>query len=260
MYAEKQVWEHAEIERSAYEAQHTPDSRLAADEENVGRYLNPPRHTVYPLEYSYALLGDIRGKVVLDFGCGSGENALLLTRRAARVVAVDISESLLQLARRRLEVNGLAGAARFLVGSAHDLPLKDSSVDLVLGVAILHHLDLDAASLEVYRVLKSGGRGIFQEPVRDSRLLRGFRRCIPYRAPDVSPFERPLGASELERFAGRFRSRSFRAFSLPFVNLTQAVPALRRWVHPAYRLDGALLRRMPGLLPFTGVRVMEVVK
>jgi hypothetical protein len=76
----------------------------------------------------------------------------------------------------------------------------------------------------------------------------------------VSPFERPLTASELQRFAARFRSSSARAFSLPFVNAAQALPPLRRYIHPAYHLDGAILKRFPILTPFTGVRVLHVEK
>jgi len=86
---------------------------------------------------------------------------------------------LIALALQRLAVNGLPGAATFMVGSAHDLPLPDDSVDVVFGIAILHHLDLMATSKEVHRVLKPGGRAIFQEPVRDSRLVRAIRKCIP---------------------------------------------------------------------------------
>src|SRR2546423_276064 len=181
-------WERAEIERSAFEASHTPDTSLIAQECDFQRYTSPPRSTNFPLEYAYSLLGDLSGKTVLDFGCGSGENTVMLARRHAYVVGVDISESLIRVARRRLDVNGLAGAAHFVVGSAHDLPLEDGSIDVVLGIAILHHLDLDAASREVARVLKVGGRAIFQEPVRDSRIVRTIRKCIPYRSPDVSPF------------------------------------------------------------------------
>ena len=255
-----QTWETAEVSRSSFEALHTPAAQLVADEQNVARYLNPPLDTVYPLEYAYALLGDVRGRTVLDFGCGSGENTLLLARRGAKVIAVDISGDLIDLARRRLALNNLDGAADFVVGSAHDLPIESHGIDVVFGIAILHHLDLDLASREVHRVLKSGGRGIFQEPVRDSRLLRAARRCIPYHAPDVSPFERPLTTPELQRFASRFRSMSSRGFSLPFVNVTQALSPLRRFIHPAYRLDGAILRRIPALTPFAGGRVIQVHK
>src|SRR5262249_30192665 len=150
-------------------------------------------------------------------------------------VGVDISESLIAVARRRLRVNGLADAADFVVGSAHDLPIRAGTIDVVLGIAILHHLDLDASAREVHRVLRSGGRGTFKEPVRDSRIVKAIRGAIPYRAPDVSPYERPLTSAELERFAAPFRRGQTRAFSLPFVNLAQALPPLRRYIHGAYR-------------------------
>lgn len=260
MPVDRHSWETAEIQRSAGEADRTSDRQLISSKANLDRYRNPPLDTAFPLEYVFAVVGDVRAKRVLDLGCGSGENTLLLALRGARLVSVDISEALIWRARRRLEVNGLKGAAQFVVGSAHDLPIQSASIDLVLGVAILHHLDLDATSREVYRVVKPGGRAIFQEPVRDSRLVRAIRRWIPYRAPDVSPFERPLTSPELQRFARPFASNSVRAFSLPFVSVTQVVPALRKYLHSAYHVDGAILRRLPALAPFSGVRVVTLTK
>jgi ubiquinone/menaquinone biosynthesis C-methylase UbiE len=260
MLIDKQEWERAEIARSTFEALHTPDARLAASEANVARYLSAPLHTVYPLEYAFALLGDVRGRTVVDFGCGSGENSLLLARRGANVVGVDISESLIRLAQRRIEINGLGNRAQFVVGSAHDLPIKDGIADVVLGIAILHHLNLSATSNEVHRILKPSGRAIFKEPVRDSRLLRAMRRLIPYRAPDVSPFERPLTLREVQRFASKFRSCSIRAFSLPFVNVAEAVPPLRRYQASAHWLDAAMLNKIPALTPFSGIRVFALTK
>ena len=96
--------------------------------------------------------------------------------------------------------------------------------------------------------------------MRDSQLLRAARKCIPYRAPNVSPFERPLTAAEIDSFRRPFRTSSVRAFSLPFVNLTEVVRPLRRYVHTAFRLDGAILKRMPALAPFTATRVVELTK
>jgi SAM-dependent methyltransferase len=255
------VWERAEIARSDQEALHTPSRQLAADEAQVARYMAPPLDSVFPLEYAYALLGNVAGRTVLDLGCGSGENSLLLARRGAEVIGVDISESLLALARERLAVNGCASApVHFVPASAHRLPIPDASVDVVLGIAILHHLDLDATSREVFRVLRPGGRAVFEEPVRDSKLFRAVRNLIPYRAPDVSPFERPLTTPELEGFGRLFRVTNRRAFRLPFVSLVHIAPILRRWIDHACRIDGWLLRRFPRLSTLSSVTVFEVTK
>ena len=248
------------MERSSIEAVQTHANDLQLRESNIQRYLNPGSTTPYPLEYAFHLLGDVRGRTVLDFGCGSGENAVLLARRGARVVACDISEALVDLARRRLELHGLADSVRFVVASAHLLPLRDGSVDVVFGIAILHHLDLGIVASETRRVLRHGGRAIFQEPVRNSRVLRALRSMIPHRAADISRYERPLTDAELQRFASGFRSYHSRPFMLPHVNLVNMVPALRKALHPSYRLDGTLLHRVPQLRPLAGVRVIEVQK
>ena len=154
MIENKREWERAEIERSRRDAEHTAASvRLRADERHLERYLDPPLDTAYPLEYAYAVLGDVRSRLVLDLGCGAGENSLLLALRGARVLGVDISEAMLQLAGKRLAINGLADRANFVAASCHDLPLPDASVDVVLGIAILHHLDLPFTAREVRRVL-----------------------------------------------------------------------------------------------------------
>lgn len=253
-------WEKAEIVRSTFEATHTRPGSLVTSEKNVRRYLDPPADTPYPLEYAFHLLGDVRGKAVVDFGCGSGMNSLMLAHRGARVYAFDISESLVRIAAERLAANGLAHAVRFMVCSAHDLPLPDGSVDVVFGAAILHHLDLDLASRETHRVLRAGGRAIFQEPVRNSRVMRVARRLIPYRAPDVSPFERPLTDTELSGFGRRFRRMRSRAFSLPHVRLAHVLPVSEDRRRAAYRSDRRALDRFPFLQTYAAIRVIELQK
>jgi ubiquinone/menaquinone biosynthesis C-methylase UbiE len=259
MSTELERWERAEVERSASEASHFDASRLVSAD--LSRYLNPPADTCYPLEYSFHLLGDVRGQTVLEYGCGDGENTAALARRgAARVLALDISPELIEIARRRLEVNGGGEGVEFVVGSAHDVPLPDESVDVVFGMAILHHLDLALAAREVRRVLRKGGRAIFQEPVRSSPLLRAARKLIPYRSPDVSPFERPLTDDELKQFAEGYSSYRSKAFLLPTTALMSKLPALRGQESRWYRWDAAVLRRFPALGYYASIRVVELVK
>ena len=253
-------WEQAEITRSRIEANLTASDGLSANEANIARYLAPPETTPYPLEYAFHLLGDIRGKTVIDLGCGSGLNSLILARRGAKVVGVDISESLLGMAARRAAVNNLGQSTHFVASSAHDLPFREESADVVLGIAILHHLDLGLIAEQTWRLLKPGGRAIFQEPIRNSAVLRAIRRAIPYRAPDVSPFERPLLDEEIATFASRFSASRSRVFCLPFVNLANVVGLKRPHLHRVYEYDAHILQKHPRLAKYCSIRVVEVTK
>jgi ubiquinone/menaquinone biosynthesis C-methylase UbiE len=256
----RSTWEHAEVERSAREASETKIEELRLGPDEIARYLNAPADAYFPLEYSFYLLGDVRGKVVLDYGSGSGEDTLLLAARGAHVVSMDLSESLIRLAQRRLQVNNISGNVKFLTGSGHNIPLRDESVDVVFGIAILHHLDLALASAEVHRVLRVGGRAIFQEPIRNSALVRGIRKFVPYRGEDVSPYERPLTDKELSEFAKNFVVARERAFYLPHTRLAQILPISRKIVHRFLRTDAKAMSTFPSLMYYAGIKVLELLK
>ncbi len=253
-------WEAIEVERSAGEAKQREAEDLRVKPEIILRYANPPSDTFYPLEYAYHLLGDVTEKTVLDYGCGLGDNTVLIASRGARVIGVDISPELIELAKKRLEQHNLLQTAQLQVGSAHELPLEDESIDIVFGMAILHHLDLRLASAEVFRVLKNGGRAIFLEPVRNSKFVKFVRTLIPYEQPNISPFERPLTDCELVEFAAQFTGYRSRAFSLPFVNLIRVLGLPESVLHAAYKIDGKILQKAKFLNYYASTRVIEMTK
>lgn len=254
-------WERAEQVRSAYDASRAQEADALATPRNVTRYLAPPADTVHPLEYAFYLLGDVRGKTILEYGCGDGSNTVLLARRGARVISLDLSPELIGVARARLRVHGIDSGVSFVVGSAHNVPLPDDSVDVVFGIAILHHLDLALSGEEVRRILRKGGIAIFQEPVRNSWLLKMGRRLIPYRSPDVSPYERPLTDRELRRFAAGYASYVSRPFTLPTSALAGFLPVIRRYAAArSLQWDAALLRKFPLLGHYSSVKVLKLTK
>lgn len=101
------------------------------------------------------LLGDLRGKRVLDLGCGTGRIIQMLKESGAEVVALDISEKMVNATKRKFP------DIECVVGDSENLPFEDGSFDMVLGLFWIVHLgDLRLSFDEVYRVLKNGGRFI----------------------------------------------------------------------------------------------------
>ncbi len=118
-------------------------------------------------------LGSLRGKKILDLGCGHGMAAVLFARSGATVVAIDVSQGYLQEAENRAISNGVN--LNLLAACAEMLPFKNDSFDLIWGNAILHHLDLNFAAKEILRILMPGGKAIFCEPIALSPLSRWIR-------------------------------------------------------------------------------------
>lgn len=98
------------------------------------------------------------GAIVLELGCGTGLYTQEIEKSGAAVVPIDISVDLLRKARQRVL------GAYYINTDAHCLPFADSSFNAVVGVSILHHLDMKNVLRESVRVLRSGGRFIFTEP------------------------------------------------------------------------------------------------
>ncbi|HYN48109.1 MAG TPA: class I SAM-dependent methyltransferase [Candidatus Nanopelagicales bacterium] len=98
------------------------------------------------------------GTVVLDAGCGTGENALLLAGRGCRVVGVDLAAEAIARARATAEARGLA--AEFLVHDALDLAVLGRTFDVALDVGLFHTLgdeDRPRYATSLAAVVRPGG-------------------------------------------------------------------------------------------------------
>lgn len=106
------------------------------------------------------IVGDWTGKRVLDLGCGGGFMSEALATRGASVIGVDPSPGAIAIARRHAADNGLA--IDYALGAGESLPVDDHSVDIVVCVDVLEHVeDLDRVIAEIRRVLKPGGLFLF---------------------------------------------------------------------------------------------------
>lgn len=100
---------------------------------------------------------------VADIGSGTGYLTKALARHAGKVVAVDNSREMLNVARRELEKEG-ARNVEFILGEARNIPLADNHCDYVFANMLLHHLSDPAEALrEFLRILKPGGEAIITD-------------------------------------------------------------------------------------------------
>ena len=139
------------------------------------------------------LTQNLTGKIILDYGCGRGETSLkCLANGAKKVFGIDISPVYIKNAREKaIEAGYPEDRYLFQEMDAHTLQFPDDFFDLITGKGILHHLNVQIALDEIYRVLKPEGRVILQEPLSDNPLLKIFRFLTPKaRTMDEKPLSR----------------------------------------------------------------------
>jgi 2-polyprenyl-3-methyl-5-hydroxy-6-metoxy-1,4-benzoquinol methylase len=116
-------------------------------------------NTRYERPATLSLLPDVRGKRVLDAGCGPGHYAEWLLEHGARVTAIDAAERFVQLARQRLGERAHVRQAD--LSQPLDF-LADDSFEVIVSALVLDHIaDLESVFREFYRLLGAGGVLVF---------------------------------------------------------------------------------------------------
>lgn len=192
---------------------------------------------------AWARLGELRGRHVLDYGCGHGMAAVVLARAGAHVTAFDLSSDYLAEARQRAEANGVH--VTFVQADGHALPFADASFDAVWGNAVLHHLDLRVAGRELRRVLRPGGVAVFCEPWGENPLLAWARRRLPYPGKDRTRDEEPLRRVDLDALRESFPRLELRGHQL--LAMVRRVLPIAPLNAGLAQLDQVLLSLLPRL-------------
>src|ERR687890_36517 len=144
---------------------------------------------------------------ILDVGCGTGANLLMLSKYG-EAEGVDISEDALAFCRER-------GLDKVKLGAAEELPYEDGSFDLVTALDVVEHMDDDLGGLkEMRRVLRPGGRVLLFVPT--FMFLWGVQ-------DDVSNHRRRYRMPELRRV---LEQAGFEVERTTYANITFFMPIL----------------------------------
>ncbi|MGA7270103.1 MAG: methyltransferase domain-containing protein [Acidimicrobiia bacterium] len=161
------------------------------------------------------LLGSLAGQHVLEVGCGAGHLTKRLAERKVDVVGIDANP----------QASDVSGSDLVRTMQAEDLDFDDDSFDVILSVHALEHIPaLEAALVEMARVLRPGGRALFIYPAEPIMGLYAIPTSIilhgtPFRAREVHcqklwpaklrSMMKPLGWSETHHEFDLFKSPQF---------------------------------------------------
>ena len=111
---------------------------------------------LYSLPAFLGFIGELRGKKVLDVGCGEGYNTRIFAQQGARAVGVDLSKEMIRLAQEEERKTNLG--IQYFNASWTDLSLLKDEFDVVLStLALMDGPGYEEALREMYRALKPGG-------------------------------------------------------------------------------------------------------
>lgn len=144
--------------------------------------------------------GDVRGKTLIDLGCGRAATSLYFAARGANVISVDLSSTAIRNLQEYCDANGIKNI-KAVHGSAMDIA-SFGKADFIFGSMILHHLEpFQDFAAGLGSVLGKTGKAFFWENNARSKIMIWFRKNIvgklwvpKYGDPD----EFPLMPSEVD--------------------------------------------------------------
>jgi ubiquinone/menaquinone biosynthesis C-methylase UbiE len=152
-------------------------------------------------------LGNLRGKKILELGCGGGEASVYFAKKGAIVIATDISGGMLDVVKKLARKHKVK--VHTVQCRSDKLPFPDSSFDVVYAANLLHHVKHEPTLKESYRVLKKGGVFVSYDPLAHNPLINVYRRiAVKVRTHD----EAPLKMRDIRGFKKIFSKVEYNAF------------------------------------------------
>jgi len=158
-----------------------------------------------------ALAGLKPGEIVLDLGSGGGIDVLLSAKRVGptgKAYGLDMTDEMLALARENQRRSGLENV-EFLKGEIENIPLPDSSVDVVISNCVINlSADKDRVLREAFRVLKPGGRIAVSDVVTHGEIPAEIRKNTLLWVGCIA------GALEAYEYAAKLTRAGFQAIDI----------------------------------------------
>lgn len=185
------------------------------------------------------LAGDVRGKNILDLGCGIGKHAKAYLEKGAKVTGVDASEEMLKIAKKTCGDKG-----KFFVANFEEVEFDQGSFDLISASFSIHYSNkLDYLFKQFYSWLKPNGRVIFSifHPIQYYIRLENFdfsksgKYWFNFKTHEIDlyTYYHPVG-----EYCESFLSNGFELKSLCETTIPRE---LEGWAERKYRIPNAMI-------------------
>jgi len=175
------------------------------------------------LRWIHSRLGDLKGKSVLDVGCGFGEFAIYAAVKGANSVALDLSANMLLKVQEIAKDNGVS--VETCHADSDYLELGDRQFDVIYCGNLLHHVDVNATMKLLSRHLKPGGKFVSWDPLKYNPVINIYRVIAAAVRTDD---EHPLGVDDVDKIRGYFSEFETRFFWLSTLIIFIAMVVVRR--------------------------------
>ena len=209
-------------------------------------------------EYILPKMGDLTGKKILELGTGTGGTATMLAIRGASVIGIDLLSFRLVEAQERTLQHDVADVVGFSQMDATQLAFPDDTFDFIISKSVLVFTEHSETAEECKRVLKSGGKAIFIENMRNHPVVWLYRKLFLKYSRELNYFS----IKDINEIGKEFEEMEHREFHLLsicalFWQKCISVPVFYRWTLKFFsRFDKSLFRIMPVLRRFCWISAM----
>jgi malonyl-CoA O-methyltransferase len=185
------------------------------------------------------LIGDVKGKRVLDIGCGTGRYCLHLAKKGAKVVGIDSSPKMLEYAQRKITPDC---QFELHLGTIEDVKFPNRYFDTVVSALTLGHIpELEPVAQEISRVIKPKGKLVISD----------FHPLWPASGHDYTEFIDETGQEyRIPEYTHSFEEYSslLRKFGLNVKDIKEP------------KINDELIERFPVLKGYKGIPLAMILK
>ena len=212
------------------------------------------------MRFVLSTMGDVRGKVIFDSGCGGGMMSVFFALQGATVIGMDKDKD----ATRLSEVIGLAdsfgvrSSCSFLLGDSEECPIDSGSIDIVFSKSTIQYMEREKVLNEYVRILKPGGSIALVENLPYNPLINLYRihRRLTARTQQqreyVGSIKGYITPNDIDRLRTRFRfveQRQYHLFRMAsmYLNKPPSSTIAQRLDSLLSNIDDSLLTSIPFL-------------